>query len=109
MVDLLNPLIQTECAACGMWHVQKCHRDTNDEMSFIWQLILFYIISPRIPDSLIKMKLRVFVAKISFTATVDMLTDMFCSNQWADRKQVKEIARVQGCSEERLQACFHTP
>ena len=35
--------------------------------------------------------------------TVDVLTDMFCPNQWrADRKQ--EIARVQGCSEDWLRA-----
>ena len=78
MADLLNPLIQTVCAACGMWHVQKCHRDTKNKISLIWQLIIFYIISTRIPDSLIKKEFRVFVAKISFTATVDMLTDMFC-------------------------------
>ena len=36
---------------------------------------------------------------VSIAVTVNLLTDMFCPNQWrADRKQ--EIARVQGCSEE---------
>ena len=39
----------------------------------------------------------------SDTETVDVLTDMFCPNQWgADLKQ--EIARVQGCSEDWLRA-----
>ena len=39
------------------------------------------------------------IANKSHAETFDMLTDMFCSNQWrADQKQ--EIARVQGCSED---------
>ena len=44
-----------------------------------------------------------FIANKSHIETVDVLTDIFCPNQWrADRKQ--EIARVQGCSEDWLRA-----
>ena len=40
-----------------------------------------------------------FIANKCHAETFDVLTDMFCSNQWrADQKQ--EIARVQGCSKD---------
>ena len=56
----------------------------------LWQL-MFNVLYPKVQN----IGMEIFIANKCHIESVDVLTDMFCSNQWrADRKQ--EIARVQG-------------